>query len=268
MKDDFGNRMKAYEAVTDMRLPGLTPVIVRVDGKCFHTLTKKLKKPFDPIFNEVMELTMLGLCERLPNVRFAYVQSDEISLVMLERNVHSESWFGNRLQKIASLTASYATKLFTYKLSSSLVRNGIMNEDNMEEWDDSEYVGLLDDAVFDCRAFPVPERDVCNYFIWRQQDCLRNAIQGAGQAYIGKKELHGMNSNEIIASLKEKGYAFSDFSARERLGAACYQVMTMVGTPQKGGIGFTNRKKYRIDANIPLFRENREFIEKHMELED
>lgn len=263
MKDDFGNRMKGYEAVTDMRLPGLTPVVVRVDGKCFHTLTKKLDKPFDRIFNSAMELTMRDLCEKLPNVRFAYVQSDEISLVMLERDIRSESWFGNRLQKIVSLTAAYATASFRARLSAAMTEaapEGAANRCGAV----MNYAPLVEDAVFDCRAFPVPEKDVCNYFIWRQQDCLRNAIQAAGQVYVGKKELHGMSSDGIIAALKEKGLDFSlYFSVRERLGAACYRIPVKVGP---GGI--CTRMKFWTDANIPLFWDDREFIEEHMGMGD
>lgn len=37
---DLGERMKRYEFVTRNYLTCKTPVIVRIDGKAFHTFTK------------------------------------------------------------------------------------------------------------------------------------------------------------------------------------------------------------------------------------
>lgn len=258
MKDDFGDRMKGYEAVTDFRLPCLTPVVVRVDGRAFHTLTKKLKKPFDSLFCNVMRATMKDLCEELPNVRFAYVQSDEISLVMLEREVRSEAWFSNRLQKIVSLTAALATRHFLKNFN--LIRHSYSSA---IDW--SKYDGLFDRAVFDCRAFPVPERDVCNYFIWRQMDCSRNAVLSAGQALIGKKAMHGMNTKQVRSALAEKGIDYeTEFPVSVRLGSACYRVPVEVKTDK----GTCMRMKYEVDTDIPEFKDNRAFIEDHMGISD
>ena len=43
----LSDRMKDYEAVSDYKLIKKTPVIVRIDGKAFHTYTRGLDKPFD-----------------------------------------------------------------------------------------------------------------------------------------------------------------------------------------------------------------------------
>jgi tRNA(His) guanylyltransferase len=46
MSDDLGNRMKFYEGLnTPDRLMPLCPVIVRLDGCCFHNFTKGLNRP-------------------------------------------------------------------------------------------------------------------------------------------------------------------------------------------------------------------------------
>ena len=42
-----------------------TPVIVRVDGKAFHTFTKGMVKPFDDIVTKSMLDTMKYLCEHM-----------------------------------------------------------------------------------------------------------------------------------------------------------------------------------------------------------
>ena len=42
--DSLGDRMKSYEDAYRMHLPIRMPVILRVDGKAFHTYTKGCKK--------------------------------------------------------------------------------------------------------------------------------------------------------------------------------------------------------------------------------
>ena len=42
--DDLGTRMKTYyEQIPRTRLMRRTPVIIRIDGKAFHTFTKKFQ---------------------------------------------------------------------------------------------------------------------------------------------------------------------------------------------------------------------------------
>ena len=48
-KDSLGDRMKMYESVPKTYLMKRTPVIIRLDGKAFHTFTRGLNKPFDKI---------------------------------------------------------------------------------------------------------------------------------------------------------------------------------------------------------------------------
>lgn len=50
--------MKAYEAISKNFLMRRTPVIIRIDGKAFHTFTRGFEKPFDPIIQRCMEETM------------------------------------------------------------------------------------------------------------------------------------------------------------------------------------------------------------------
>ena len=77
----LSNRMKGYELVSDYRLTKRTPVIVRIDGKAFHTYTKGLDKPFDSTLSEAMNYVCRKLIETVQGCKFAYTQSDEISLL-------------------------------------------------------------------------------------------------------------------------------------------------------------------------------------------
>lgn len=54
----LAKRMKKYEAVPKNTLMRRTPVIIRVDGRAFHTFTKGFQKPFDDVLVRVMQDTI------------------------------------------------------------------------------------------------------------------------------------------------------------------------------------------------------------------
>lgn len=173
---DLGERMKAYEEVFRQKLPIRMPVVIRLDGKAFHTLTRGCEKPFDVKLNTAMKDAVIALLDEVP-ARMAYMQSDEISLLLIDYNkFDSMQWFDGIVPKMVSVAAS------------------IMGAEFSLRWGKPGY--------FDARIFAVPERDIINYFIWRQQDCRRNAISSAAQSVFSPKQLHGKNSDLMIAMLE------------------------------------------------------------------
>lgn len=56
--DSLGDRMKGYESVSRNFLTRRVPAIIRLDGKAFHTFTKGMEKPFDPVLTQAMQETM------------------------------------------------------------------------------------------------------------------------------------------------------------------------------------------------------------------
>lgn len=52
---EFDKRMKKYEFVSRHYLTTRTPVIIRVDGKAFHTFTRGFHKPFDSVLVKSMQ---------------------------------------------------------------------------------------------------------------------------------------------------------------------------------------------------------------------
>src|SRR5579859_3516902 len=102
MKDDLGDRMKSYyEDRTRISLPRRTFTIIRIDGKAFHTYTQGLKRPFDVELIEDMDLTTKFLCENIQGAKFAYVQSDEISIALTDFDkITTDAWFNGNLQKM------------------------------------------------------------------------------------------------------------------------------------------------------------------------
>lgn len=103
----LAKRMKKYEVVPKNTLMRRTPVIIRVDGRAFHTFTKGFQKPFDDVLMRVMQDTMKYLCENIQGCVFGYTQSDEITLILIDyKKLNSEAWFDYEVQKMCSIVAS------------------------------------------------------------------------------------------------------------------------------------------------------------------
>ena len=110
-----------YEFRSQTHLTRRTPVIIRIDGRAFHTLAKalKLEKPFDAQFNDWMQETTQHLCEEIQGAKLGYTQSDEISILVTDYdNLTSESWFDYNVQKMTSISASIATWHFNDAMGS------------------------------------------------------------------------------------------------------------------------------------------------------
>lgn len=130
----LGDRMKgAYENRYRNYLPENIPVIIRLDGAHFHNFCRGMKKPFDPIFVKTMQQTMLKLCEIIPNVKFGYVESDEISLVMIQSKRNSQPWFDNNIQKIVSTSAALCTLWFNNYFAENTIIDTTLDIFNMNQ---------------------------------------------------------------------------------------------------------------------------------------
>lgn len=229
-RDAMGDRFKEYEAVSNIKLTRRTPVILRLDMCHGHTFTKGFDKPFDKTFIYCMQHTMKYLCEHIQNCTFAYTQSDEISLVLIDyKTLETTAWFDNKIEKICSVTASLATYAFnkTFAEEYKYLINTLKNTNNNFAYE--SYDGLTkykhayeSGATFDCRCFNVPKEEVANYFYWRQKDATRNSIQMVGQANFSHKQLQGKSCNMIQDMLfTEKGINWNDLPIVKKRGSAC-----------------------------------------------
>lgn len=277
-KTTIGDRMKNnYENITRYYLTRRMPVIIRIDGKAFHTFTRGFKKPFDDILVNTMQDTMKYLCENIQGCVLGYTQSDEISLVLTDyAELTTDAWFGNNLQKMCSISASMATLAFN-KFFSEQVQDfmyACCDEfgDNVlpEKQDDYDnavkvYFNKLNAAMFDSRVFTIPKEEVCNYLIWRQQDATRNSIQSVGQANFSQKELHGKSCNNIQDMLiLQKGINWNDYSTTLKRGSCCIKADDSLNEYDEVGniCGYTVRSKWVIDNEIPIFTKDRDYVEK------
>lgn len=254
-KDSLGDRMKSnYEIRSKTTLLRRTPVIIRLDGKAFHTFTRGLQKPYDTILMKTMQETMMYLCENIQGCKIGYTQSDEITLLLTDYDTLStDAWFDYEVQKLCSVSASMATLAFNrfFEVFSPTERlKDSADEDGYKLG--NTYKDKLMKAMFDARCFNIPKEEVCNCFIWRQQDATRNAIQLLGQNYFSSKELHKKSCNDIQDMLMtQKGLNFNDERTDFKRGSCCYKVDT----------------KWTVDKEIPIFTQDRNFIERFVHIE-
>ena len=247
--DELGDRMKDYyENRSKTYLTRRTPIIIRIDGCHFHTFTKGLKKPYDSLFIEVMQKTTKSLCESIQGCKFGYVESDEISLLLTDYDtLQTDAWFDYSVQKICSVAASMAAMFF----------NKHLKECALQEFDDKDYYNTLLKKIelggyFDARAFNIPEHEVVNYFIWRQNDATRNSIQGLAQANFSQKQLQGLNNSQLQDKLhEEKGINWNDYKTVEKRGSAVIKVLDPI----------TGRSKWAVDTEMPIISQNKDYIE-------
>lgn len=229
MKDTLGDRMKEnYENRTRISLPRRTYTIIRVDGKAFHTYTKGLTRPFDSGLIEDMNNTAAYLCKNIMGAKFAYVQSDEISILITDfEDIGTQSWFDSNLQKMCSVAASLATAKFNQLRMSRRCWEG----NDIDGYLDQKDVDNFKLAMFDARVFQIPQRaEVSNYFIWRQQDATRNSISSVAQSLYSSKELNKKSTNDMQEMIFQKGINWNDYSFREKRGG-------IIGKVQTGGLG-------------------------------
>lgn len=268
-KTTIGDRMKNnYENITRYYLTRRMPVIIRIDGKAFHTFTKGFKKPFDDILVKTMQDTMKYLCENIQGCVLGYTQSDEISLVLVDyAELTTDAWFGNNLQKMCSVSASMATLAFNKAFTRNISKQSKRFYTEYLEEKDASYIETLEiamnkGAMFDSRVFTIPKEEVCNYLIWRQQDTTRNSILSVGIANFSQKELHCKSCNDIQDMLMlQKSINWNDYATTLKRGSCC--IKKVIQDPDvdiKDGAYPVTR--WVIDDEIPIFTQDRNYVEK------
>lgn len=246
--DSFAARMKGYEEASSQVLVRRLPVIIRVDGKNFSKLSNRLcEKPFDRKFTESIEAAAHRLCKEAQNVRLAYFQSDEISILMTDyRTLNTDPWFDNSVQKISSVSAGIATAGFLHAFVSKFFSGD-------ESWPAF--------PSFDARCFNLPREEVTNYFIWRQRDAERNSISMTADAHFSHSELHGQNREQKMDMLMlRKGINWNDLDPVFKRGACVVKRQVETGDIQ--------RSRWVTDWDTPIFARDRDYVERHVREEE
>ncbi len=230
-----GEDIKKREIYSDLR--AIAPVFIRLDGRSFHRLAKKLElqKPFDENFSSIME----GVCtyfmrESGFSPLFAYTFSDEI-------NVYVQTLpFNGRIEKLDAVAASYAASVFTIL---SKVENPV---------------------AFDSRIIPIQEDMVRTYLIWRQNEAWRNHINSYCQHALilegysssqAAEMLFGISANKLHDMMFSRGINLAKTPSWQRRG-----IMIAPKSIQKHGFNkktqaetITTRNCIFTDRDLPLF---------------
>lgn len=215
--ESLKDKCKRLQKECDYKIDTDKYVLVHIDGRSFSTkIKKRFKRPFDNDFIKMMDKTAVYLCENTQGARMAYVQSDEISLLLRKANPKGDIFFSGRLCKMQSIIASMATAIF----NSLMVSYRLLNQ--------SEGVaGVVQNPSlynFDCKVWAVDSiNDAMAWFLFRNIDCVRNSKEQLAQTYYSHRQLLNFTCDEQIGILKkEKDINWHDFPEGHKYGRMIY----------------------------------------------
>ena len=218
----MNKNMKELEIYSNLKISKSNPIIIRLDGRNFHSLSNDLNfiKPYDPRFAKAMSGVCTDIFKEF-SPRFIYSFSDEISILL------NELPFNGRVEKIDSVFASMASS----SLTTRLLREYNIDNDKLFDVDESNLdferfkniMGIKEESrddfltyskpiSFDSRIIPISPQEIPEYFKWRQDESWRNCINSYGiwalkseyPADVAASKLFGLNLNEIKDILEEK----------------------------------------------------------------
>ena len=249
--EDLDKKMRVYEQSLDQVMLPEIYLVARLDGRGFTRLTKevcKFEAPFDERFRNLMENAVKALMDCGFNVVYGYTQSDEISLLFHPE----ENSFGRKVRKYNSVLAGVASASFSLQLGQQ--------------------------AVFDCRVVPLPTVErVQDYFLWRQEDAHRNALNSHCYWMLRKEgasvraatgQLKGQTVAYKNELLFQHGINFNELPAWQKRGIGLYwkQVEREGYNPIKKEKVLTLRRELTMDYNLPLGEEYAKVIVRHGQL--
>jgi tRNA(His) guanylyltransferase len=234
----LGDKIKLYEKVnSSIRLDPDYPAIVRIDGCGFSKYTKTLEKPQDDRFIGLMNSMAIYICENFADIKVAYLQSDEASF-LIERsdNPNSDFAYGGKVEKIVSIIASMAGAYF------SAHSHNLFN-------------GKMKLATFDARVFQVPHEVVNAAFCFRQQDAVRNSIQGLARSMFSHSQCDNKNCDQLKEMLDKEGNAWDNLPHYKKFGRCVIKTTEEkeCKNQKTGEVVMVNRRKWVVDNNIPRF---------------
>ncbi|WP_299525116.1 tRNA(His) guanylyltransferase Thg1 family protein [uncultured Methanobrevibacter sp.] len=231
--------MKEHEVYRDLKVPINSKIILRLDGRSFHSLSRNLnlKKPYDENFAKLMVDVSKDLFNEFAPL-FIYTFSDEISILL------DSIPFNGRIEKINSVIASFAASSFTYNLNKHITKP----------------------IAFDSRIIPIVDTDIPKYFKWRQDESWRNCINAYGihtlkskyNDKVANEKINGLKSRDIHELLFNEGINLNNINNWKKRGIAIYKKhKKIVGYNKKKN---KNQVSYRnclfVDLEIPIFNEN------------
>ena len=245
--EQLDRRMRVYETAHDhCVLPGIH-MVARIDGRSFSRLTRSpelgLEAPYDLRFRDCMVATLEHLVTKSGfSVLFGYTQSDEISLLFRR----DEALFGRKTRKLVSVLAGEASARFSVSFGTV--------------------------AAFDARICQLPDVDtVVDYFRWRHEDALRNALNGHSYWLLRRQglddhaattKLKGVSVADRNELLFQAGINFNDVPAWQKRGIGMtWTDEVHVGTdPRSGAEVRSTQRRAVTDFELPVGRALEELV--------
>ena len=220
--ENLKDKCEYFRSLTDYKLTPNSYVIAMVDGRSFSKLIKnKYEKPFDNTFVRIMNEVAEYLVKNIQGAKFAYTQSDEISILITDFDTpDTDAAFGYRICKLQSIIAAMAASKFNQLAFLYYAQSCLYENRKFDCYDPiygtDEVLEMLKNqklVEFDCKVWSVPDYNTAFcHFLWRQNDCIRNSKQQTAQAYLPHKELMGKNADEQIELCKnEKNVDWNTF---------------------------------------------------------
>ncbi|MDD1661054.1 MAG: tRNA 5'-guanylyltransferase [Methanomicrobiales archaeon] len=223
------------------------PIFVRLDGRSFHRLARRLRleRPFDERFSRAMAgVSSQILSESGLAPLFAFTFSDEISLYFPGLP------FRGRVEKIDSVLASFAASCLTLALAADRP------------------------LAFDARVIVASPEYAVEYLCGRQQEAWRNHLNAYCQEALGREgippgevaaRLSGMRSEELHEFMFSRGVNLAKTPAWQRRGILVYrkEEERKGFDPRAGEPVETVRRVITMDRDLPVFSspEGRAFLE-------
>jgi tRNA(His) 5'-end guanylyltransferase len=172
-----------------------------------------------------MDLTARFLCSNIQGCKLAYIQSDEISLLLTDfESVKTQAWFDGNVQKMCSVSAGMASAFFNSIPSGKFGNTVYSHIDKYTAMDVNDWVFTADSelAVFDSRVFCIPDKvEVGNYFHWRCSDWERNSLQMLARFHYPQSELHGKVWGDLHELIHKAGDNWSKYPDGIKRGRLC-----------------------------------------------
>lgn len=235
--EEIALRCKALEAVaTDPRATRGMPLLVRLDGRAFHTYTRGMRRPYDERLSRCMIETTKALVKD-SQARVGYTQSDEITLLFWADPAFpsSEFPFDGRFQKLTSVLAGLASAQFALLAYDAL----------------PEKRGQV--PHFDARAWSVPTTELAVEAVaWRVADARKNSIAMAAQSVYSHKQLLNKGSDEQLRMLREAGIDWPLYPDFFRVGSFIRRVNVQVQIDDEERLRIP--EKHRPDSGTMVMR--------------
>lgn len=229
--------MKNCEIYSNLKTPRGSQIILRLDGRGFHTLAQQLEleKPYDKNFTKAMVQTSKEIFQEFAP-QFIYTFSDEINILL------KTIPFDGRIEKLNSTFASFTASSLYIKLNNKKLKKPIS---------------------FDSRIIPLSQEMITPYFKTRQDEAWRNCLNGYAYWTLRKtlpqqkavEKLNGLKSPQIHDLLFKNNILIDKIPLWQRRGIGIYKkTQTIEGyNPKTKTKTQSQRKKTHTDKKLELF---------------